>query len=323
MTSNHTGMPMQLVVRFLTRPLPRLFAIGCGLALSAGLLCVTAPAARAQSVVATVNDDPITDYDLQERMKLNKILQRPTTSDAALEDIIADRLKIGETMKFKIEPTDQDVGNAVAITARQLKISTQELAAALQRAAIDSHHWREHWKAEWVWGAYVHALYKMLDVSESDVRAELAKEGDKSDANDEYTLRQVILTVPGNASPDELESRMREATQLRARFTDCNEGAQLASAIQDVAVKEPLTRAGSTLGDQLRDLLNNTPVGHLTPPSRSPNGIEMVALCSKSALHDDAARGATVRDMLLSQRLNKEADRIFQEVRARAVIVKH
>ena len=112
MTSNHTGMPMQLVLRFVARLLPQLFAIGCGLVLSTGLLCVTAPAARAQSVIATVNDDPITDYDVQERMKLNKILQRPTTSDAALEDIIADRLKIGETMKFKIDPTDQDIGNA-------------------------------------------------------------------------------------------------------------------------------------------------------------------------------------------------------------------
>ena len=49
----------------------------------------------------------------------------------------------------------------------------------------------------------------------------------------------------------------------------------------------------------------------------------MIALCSKGALHDDAARGAAVREMLLSQRLDKEADRLYQEVRARAVIVKH
>ena len=313
---------MQLILRFLVRSLPQLFAVGCGFFLSSALLYATAPTARAQSVIATVNDDPITDFDIQERMKLNKILRRPTTRDAALEDIIADRLKIGETMKFKIDPTDQDIGNALSVTASQLKMPPQELQADLQRAAIDSHHWREHWKAEWVWGAYVRALNKTLDVSEADVRAELAKQGNQSGADEEYTLRQVILTLPFNASPEELDSRMREATQLRARFTDCNEGAQLASTIQDVAVKEPLTRAGSTLGGQLRDLLNNTPVGHLTPPSRSPNGIEMIALCNKGALHDDAARGATVREMLLSQRLDKEADRLYQEIRARAVIVK-
>lgn len=314
---------MQILLGFLTRPLPRLFAAGCGLTLSTALFCATAPAAHAQSVVATVNDDPITDYDLAERMKLERILRRPATRDAALEDIITDRLKIGETMKFKIDPTDQQIGNAAAITARQLKMPPQELAAALQRAAIDPHHWREHWKAEWTWTAYVRALNKTLDVSESDVRAEIAKQGEKSAPAEEYTLRQVILTVPGNASPGELESRMREATQLRARFNDCNAGVQIANAIQDVAVKEQLTRAGAALGDQLRDILNNTPVGHLTPPSHTTNGIEMIALCSKSTLHDDAARDATVHDQMLSERLDEAADRLFKDVRARAIIVKH
>jgi peptidyl-prolyl cis-trans isomerase SurA len=315
-------MPMQLTLRLVNR-LPRLFAIGCGLAFAAGLFCATAPAVHAQSVIATVNDDPITDFDVQQRMKLNKILRRPTTRDAALEDIIADRIKIGETIKFKIDPSDQDIGTALAITARSLKMQPQDLAAALQRDAIDPHHWKEHWKAEWMWGAYVHALNKTLDVSESDVRTEIAKEGNKNGADDEYTLRQVIFTLPSNPSPGDVESRMREATQLRARFADCNEGSQLASALKDVAVKQPLTRPGSALGDQLRDLLGNTPVGHLTPPSRSPDGIEMIALCSKNALHDDAVRGAGVRDMLLSQRLQKEADKLYQEVRARAIIVKH
>jgi peptidyl-prolyl cis-trans isomerase SurA len=257
-------------------------------------------------------------------MKLNRILRRPTTRDAALEDIIADRLKIGETMKFKIEPSDQDIGSAAAITARELKMQPQELAAALQRAGVDPHHWREHWKADWMWGAYVRALNKTLDVSQSEVRAELAKQGDKGTAPaEEYTVRQVILTLSAKGGPGELETRMREATQLRARFNDCNEGIQLANAIHDVAVKAPLTRAGSTLGDQLRTLLDNTPVGHLTPPSRSPDGIEMIALCSKNTLHDDSARDAAVHDTLLSQRLDQASDKLYKEVRARAVIVKH
>jgi peptidyl-prolyl cis-trans isomerase SurA len=312
---------MQLVLRLLARLPAQLSAIGCGLVLAMGLFGATAPAAHAQSVIATVNDDPITDYDVGERMKLNKILHRPVTRDAAIEDIIADRIKIGETMKYKINPSDQDIGNALAVTANQLKMQPQQLAAELQRAAIDPHHWREHWKAEWVWGAYVRALNKMLDVSESDVRAELAKQGNKTASDDEYTLRQVILTVPGNASPAEVESRMREATQLRARFSDCNEGVQLATAIQDVAVKQPLTRPASGLNDQFRDVINNTPVGHLTPPSRSPDGIEMVAVCNKSAVHDDTERDTAVHDMLLSQRLEDAAGKLYKEVRDRAIIV--
>lgn len=313
---------MQLVLGFLARALPRFLAVGCAVAVAAGFLCATPPVARAQTVIATVNDDPITDYDVRQRMKLNAILRRPTTRDAALEDIIADRLKIGETMKYKINPTNQQINSALAVTAHQMKMTPQALFAELQRAGIDPREWRQHFKAQWVWGAYVRALNKMLDVSESAVRAELAKEGGKSATDTEYTLRQVILTVPPNSGSRELESRMGEAAQLRARFINCNEGVRLASSLQDVAVKDPLTRAGSALNSRLRDLLNKTPVGHLTPPSRGPNGIEMIAVCKKGTLRDDAARGAAVREMLLTKRLQKAADRLYQKVRARAVIVK-
>lgn len=311
---------MQLVIRFVGRLSSPLFAIGCGLVLAFGVVCAKPPAARAQSVIATVNDDPITDYDVAERIKLNKILRRPTTRDAALQDIITDRLKIGETMKYKINPSNDNINSSLAITARQMKMQPQELVASLQRDHVDPNHWREHWKAEWVWGAYVRALNKMLDVSTGDIRAELAKEGPKAN-DDQYTLRQVILTLPGNPSPAVVETRMREATQLRARFSDCNGGVQLASALQDVAIKDPLTRSASSLGDQLRNLLNTTPVGHLTPPSRSPDGIEMVALCNKSALNDDSERDSQAREVLLSQRLDQAADRLYKEIRDRAVIV--
>ncbi len=275
---------------------------------------------RKSCTVATVNDDPITDYDIGERIKLNQVLHRPTTRDAALQDIIVDRLKIGETLKFKINPSDQDIGNAIAVTARQMKTQPQAIIAGLQAAHIAQSEWKEHWKAEWVWGAYTRAMNKMLDVSNSEVRAEAAKEPNKT-PSDQYTLRQVIMTLPPTASPAQVESRTREATQLRARFTDCTQGVQLANAIDNVAVKAPLTRSTTALGEQLKDLLDKTPVGHLTPPSRTTDGIEMVALCSKSALQDDTERDAQIRSELLDQRLQAASEKLLKDVRDHAIIV--
>jgi peptidyl-prolyl cis-trans isomerase SurA len=318
--SNHAGMPMHILLRLVARLSSRFLVLGCSLISASCILAASVPSAQAQNVIATVNDDPITDYDIAERIKLNQVLHRPATRDAALEDIIVDRLKIGETLKFKINPTDQDIGNAIAVTARQMKTQPQAIIAGLQRAHVDQAEWKEHWKAEWVWGAYTRAMNKMLDVSDSDVRAEAAKEPNKT-PSDQYTLRQVIMTLSPTASPAEVESRMREATQLRARFNDCAQGIQLASAIQNVAVKEPLTRSTTALGEQLRDLLDKTPVGHLTPPSRTTDGVEMVALCSKSALQDDTERDSQIRSELLDQRLQAASDKLLKDVRDHAVIV--
>ncbi|HWG05443.1 MAG TPA: hypothetical protein VG271_10555 [Beijerinckiaceae bacterium] len=311
---------MHILLRLVARLSSRFLVLGCSLISASCILAASVPSAQAQNVIATVNDDPITDYDIAERIKLNQVLHRPATRDAALEDIIVDRLKIGETLKFKINPTDQDIGNAIAVTARQMKTQPQAIIAGLQRAHVDQAEWKEHWKAEWVWGAYTRAMNKMLDVSDSDVRAEAAKEPNKT-PSDQYTLRQVIMTLSPTASPAEVESRMREATQLRARFNDCAQGIQLASAIQNVAVKEPLTRSTTALGEQLRDLLDKTPVGHLTPPSRTTDGVEMVALCSKSALQDDTERDSQIRSELLDQRLQAASDKLLKDVRDHAVIV--
>ena len=114
---------------------------------------------------------------------------------------------------------------------------------------------------------------------------------------------------------------MAEASQLRTRFTDCASGVPLVAAFRDAAVKEPITRSASALNDGLRKILDSTTVGHLTPPSRSPEGIEMIAVCNKSD-RQDAAAAENLRSDLVFKKLQGESDKRYQEIRAKAVIVK-
>ena len=54
-------------------------------------------------------------------------------------------------------------------------------------------------------------------------------------------------------------------------------------ALPDVAVRETITRQSADLGQQQRDVLNNTPVGRLTPPEVTPQGVEVFAVCQQDA----------------------------------------
>ena len=290
-----------------------------GAAFAALCLLAAAPPALAQAVVASVNDDPVTNVDIEQHLRILRVMRRPATSEAALEDIYETRLKLIETSKFKITPSDADIGWALGFTARPLKMEVQQFLVALQRAGVTEDQWKQKWKAEAAWLQYIRALNRTLEVSETEVRGELSKQGKTQSL--EYTVRQVILVVPIGAGPAVVSGRMQDAQQLRAKFTDCTAGADLVRATRDAVLNPPVTRSASSLGEPLRVLLSKTDVGHLTTPSRGQQGVEMLAVCGKAEREDGAAAEA-IRGDLLMKRLEAQSQRRYAEVRAKAVIVR-
>jgi len=80
-------------------------------------------------------------------------------------------------------------------------------------------------------------------------------------------------------------------------------------------------RTSSALGEQLSDLLNKTPVGHLTAPSRDSAGLVTLALCARDKARADAAREQAAQ-VVLARKIVVEAEKLYKELRATAVIVK-
>ncbi len=281
---------------------------------------LSSPAA-AQSVVVTVNDSPITNYDIAQRSRLLGVLRMPSSQQAAIESLVKDRLRLMETRKYGINPSEQDIANEAAREAATRKMSAQQLGAGLQRARIDQSHWQEHWRAEVSWRILISALNKSVNVSEEEVRAEMQKRGTKTNAQ-EFRLQQIVFVVPRTASAGQYAERMREANGLRARFRDCTAGIQLARALRDVAVQPQISRRANTLSADLLKVLERTPVGQLSPPQRGPTGVEMVAVCGKSEGGNSASASDSVREELLSRKLQGNADKRYQDLRKRAIIVR-
>jgi len=285
------------------------------------LLAAPAPEAQAQALVATVNDSPITNFDLEQRIKLLRVLRAPATPQAALESIVEDRLKSAEASKYGLRPTDDDAATELGRIAAERKIPPGALAGALRASGVAPQHWQEHGKAHASWRALVQALNKTVGVSETEVRAELDKRRVKGDAN-EYRLRQIIFIVPSSANAGALEARMREAESLRGRFNDCQSGIQIARALNDVVVKEQISRSAAQLSGELAEVLERTPVGRLTPPQRGSSGVEMLAVCGKAQESGDGAAAQEIRQMLIARKLKTQEERLYAPIRARAVIVR-
>ncbi len=278
-------------------------------------------AVKAQRLVATVNNAPITDYDVRQRQRLLRALRQKSSPAAALESLVEQSVKNAEAKKYSIRPTDQQILAYAARDAQKRKIPQQRQVYALRRGGIDQIHWKAYYSSQLAWDTLIAALYKSVNVSAREVDAELAKRGDKS-SKTEYLLRQVVFIVPRNAGGGVWNARMREARGLRARFRSCPEGAKLARGLRDVAVKKPITRRASQLNPQIVKLLDRTPVGKLTQPSRSINGIEMVAVCAKSDRRGRIAAGQTIRTELREKKLQVHSARRYRDLRSRALVIR-
>ncbi|MGO9134331.1 MAG: hypothetical protein ACLP8A_09840 [Methylovirgula sp.] len=281
--------------------------------------------AQAQAIIATVNGNPITDLDLSQRMKLLKVLRKPATRDAAMESLIEDILKTQETSLYKIAPTDAQIGQQIVHVAADMKIAPEALFAEFQHAGVSDTHVKEHFSAEVAFLGLVDAFHKGVEASEAQIRAELAKEESHA-SNTEYRIHQVIFVLPsgvtGAKAIEAIKGRIAAAEQLRTRFTDCGSGLPLARSMDNVAVKDEIVSNSSRLTQQLRQLFDKTPTGHLTPPQHTQEGVEMIAICSKTASHDDTALRTAISERLLAAEVKQDADRRLKELRARAVIVK-
>jgi peptidyl-prolyl cis-trans isomerase SurA len=288
---------------------------------AAGLAAMPHGAAQAQAIALVVNGDPVTTLDVEQRMKLLRVLRRPATREAAIESMITDRLKYRESTHYGITINDNEIGEAVNIDAGKLKITAQQLLGEIQGAGIQKDHFLGYFKAELGFYVLVKALNKGVEASEIAVRAELAKEGGKNGIT-QYTVRQIVFTLDPGDSPAVVATRAKEAEGLRGRFSSCGEGIAYAKTLPGVAVREEFSRTSTSLPGPLKELLDKTPIGHVTPPSRTASGIELIAVCARGAPKDDTDLRKAISDRLIQAHLESDMAARLKELRSRAVIEK-
>ena len=298
-------------------------SVGIAIAAIATFMALAGSSAFAQEIVASINGDPVTNIDIDERMKMLRVLRKPAARDAAIESLYTDRLEIHEAGKFGVDPRESDISQEIVKVAQDMKLAPDALVGALQRAGVTPDHFKAHFRADLAFNVLVQALNKGVEASEEQVRAELAKQGGKAASGTEYTVRQIIFAIPHSATLAALTERAREAEELRARFTDCGSGLPLARGMNDVTVRESLTKTAVEISETLRQLLEKTPAGHLTAPQRSSEGLEMIAVCAKGTARDDSAARAAISQKILAAHLAADSERRLKELRAKAVIVQH
>lgn len=288
------------------------------------VLAVAMPAAAFAQVVVVANGSPITAYDIDQRAKLMATSTHKMPSrQEVIQELIDDRIKIAKAKSYGFEISDAEVDEAFGNMAKNQHISVAQFSQMIERSGIAPATIKERIRAELTWSQLVRGKFSSsLQVGESDIANALRSrnENDADTVGYIYTLYPIMILVPPGSSGGAVEAKRREAESLRGRFVSCSEGLAFVRALRDVAVREPITRSSADLAPQLRDVLASIPVGHLTAPEATEQGLQMFALCNKKESKVDSPLKREMRQELFAKRYDAEAKKFLDEIRKQAMI---
>jgi peptidyl-prolyl cis-trans isomerase SurA len=276
----------------------------------------------AQSVAAMVSGEPITNFDIDQRIKLTTLTTRKTPSrQEALEELVNDKLKIKEAKRYGLDMSSSDIDGAYGNMASRMRMNPEQLNKTLEGHGIRPESLKSRIKADMTWGNLVRGRFQSsLQVPEKDL-AGIEPSGNAAETESfEYLVRPIVLIVPRGSPSSLMESRRKEAELLRNRVQSCDEAQSLFTSMRDATIRENVTKTSADLPPALREILDKTAIGHLTPPEVTKQGVEMVALCSRKPTKADTPAKRAAREKIYNQKYEAKSKSYLQEIRKGAMI---
>ena len=307
----------------MTLPHRRLWSLIAGSAVALAILAGGVSSLQAQSVACMVGGEPVTSLDIEQRTKLNFLTTRKQMPrQEVLDELINEKVKIKEAKRFGVDPTASDIDQAYAGMSQRMRLSPDQLTKSLESSGVRPETLKSRLKAEMVWGSLVRGRFKeSLQVGEKDVNdaAQGSGEAIQTDAF-EYKLQPIVLIVPRGSAQTALDLRRKEAESLRERVQTCEQANSYFKSMQNAAIRDTVTKTSADIPGPLRELLDKTPIGHLTPPEITKQGVEMVALCDRKPTKVDTPKKREIREKMFAQKYEAKSKAYLNDIRKAAMI---
>ena len=258
-------------------------------------------------VVAIVNDEAITQYELDdakrvvlETLKKQKVAQ--PSSDVldrqVLERLITERAILQYAKENGVKVDDTQVERTIQRIAEDNKMTVDDVRKALARDNIPYSRYREDIRNEIiVQRVREREVDSRITVSDSEVDLYLATLKAQSGGEAEYQLAHILVLVPEQANPDQIEARRRRAEEALRSLRSGGEFSQVAATFSDAS--DALQggnlgwRSGARLPTIFVEAVRNMKVGDVSPVMRSAAGFHIVKLLDKRSHNEPAVVNQT------------------------------
>ena len=243
-------------------------------------------AAGDQGIVATVNDIPITSFDIDQRLRLLEILgSKQATNDArkkALQAMIDEVIKIAEAKKYKVDATDKQIDDQMGRVAKGLQTDTAGLNAKLQSQGIAISSLKQYVAAQIAFSRILGGKYQVkikvepaeVDKKYAEIKQSLEQKvstimnDPRMKAVQVYTILEIDLPVEAADDPMLLQARAVEAVQFIRNFKGCSTARAAASGIFNVKIGKPIDAVAAKIPKPMKQALDKVGPGKAMGPAR-------------------------------------------------------
>jgi peptidyl-prolyl cis-trans isomerase SurA len=303
------------------------------LALAAFLVGGSHPATTQElSIKVLVNDDPISDYDIDQRERFLAITTQAEPSAAlkkqAMDMLIDERLQLQEGKKNGVTADEADVRKIIDDMAQKNNLDADGLATALSKAGVNIKTLKDRVRAQMVWQDVVRRKFRRdvligdaeVDEALSSAGASASGEAESEPATPALQLRQVKFALPSGADQRTIAARLVTAERLRAKFNNCANLGTLTKGLEGASIKTLADQQTASLVQPARLLVMNAKVGQMTPPTLTQSAVELYAVCGKSAVRGDSKIREETHRKLMGQEMGIRAERLLRDMRQDAFI---
>jgi peptidyl-prolyl cis-trans isomerase SurA len=247
-------------------------------------------------VVAVVNDEVITRFELnaQKRAVISQLKRQGVTPppeselDAqVLERFINERVQLQYAKENGIRADEEVVTAALQNIAAQNKMSMQQFTARLKEDGVSFEQFREELKNEIVINRVRdREVESRVVVTDSEIDGYLITNKSQADkAPTEYQLSHILILVPEQATPDQIEAKRKRAEEALKQVKSGTPFGQVAAVFSDTNDAAQGGALGWRQADRLpavySDAAEKLAVGANSEVLRSANGFHILRLQDK------------------------------------------
>jgi len=254
----------------------------------------SAPIQLVDRIVAVVNNDVITQFDLNDRMRIvmqqlrkqgTQLPPQEVLEKQVLERMITDRVQLQFAKETGIRVDDLQLDKTLQRIAQGNNMSLDAFRNALEKDGVSFAKFREEIRDEIILGRLrEREVENRITVSDSEVENFLASHAAQPGGEDEFNLAHILIRVPEQASPEQVQNRRARAEKARSELSKAD-FSQVAASYSDA----PDGLQGGVLGwrsagrlpSLFLDAVSTLKPGEISGVLRSPNGFHILKLLDK------------------------------------------
>ncbi|MHB8165736.1 MAG: peptidylprolyl isomerase [Sulfuricella sp.] len=254
----------------------------------------SAPAQLLDRIVAVVNNEVITQFELNDRMQIvmqqlkkrgTPLPPREVLEKQVLERMITDRIQLQFAKETGIRVDDLQLDKALQRVAQENNMTVEAFRAKLEKDGVSFAKFREEIRDEIILGRLrEREVENRITVSDGEVESFLNSRAAQTGGEDEFNLAQILVRVPEQASPEQIQSKRALAEKALAELKK-EDFAQVAASYSDApdALQGGVLgwRPASRLPALFLETVNGLKPGETSAVLRSPNGFHILKLLDK------------------------------------------